>query len=288
MENIDNVKILDASWYMPNQDRDAIAEFKSERLPGAEYFDLDEVADRNTDLPHMLPSEHQFAAAADALGITNNDTIVIYDRLGLFSSPRAWWTWRVFGHKRVAVLDGGMNAWKAIGGEIDTTKFGDDETHKSSRAAQHAPADAPVRYQAKLDSKQVRSREEILDNVRRQSECVVDARPAPRWKGKAPEPRPGLEMGHIPGSINIPWDSVLQDGRMLPAKELKKRFREACVDFQRPMIFSCGSGTTACILGLALNQMDPSREFSIYDGSWSEWGKPELQNPIATSASIAE
>jgi thiosulfate/3-mercaptopyruvate sulfurtransferase len=288
MDHLADVKVLDATWYMPNvTTKDAVEEFRTSRLRGAQFFNLDGVCDWDTDLPHMLPTEAQFAAAADALGISNDDAVVIYDRTGLFSAPRAWWTWHVFGHDKVAVLDGGLPAWTAAGGDLDSTEVEEEDIHKATAAAQSVTPTTQTTYRAKLRSNEVRTRADMVLNIQRQDEQVVDARPAARWRGKAPEPRPGLEMGHIPGSFNVPWDSMLRDGRMLPPKELAKLFKKAGVEVDvegRPLVFTCGSGTTAAILGLAARQLNPPREFAIYDGSWSEWGKPELKLPVATAA----
>lgn len=430
-ENLSRVRVLDASWYMPNQNKDALGEFCTDRIPGSLFFDLDGVADHSTDLPHMLPSEQQFEAAADALGISNNDTVVLYDRNGIFSSPRAWWTWHALGHDKVAVLDGGMPAWKAAGGKIDSKPMERDDALVASKAAAAAQtqsdknaefthpnlllfkhtrqgfykaseavwsveqfvdsqitlnptaeipqpdlykayrafcahnryiaigrkafapkvsqifevkkgvtlkkepkhsiyifhgiqfrrsdqddrisqlaanlrdqkepfsenveaavlalekalelensetlsAETPVKYKATLRNDEVRSWQQMVYNIEHKDETVVDARPGPRFRGEAPEPRPGLAMGHIPGSFNVPWDTMLHNGCMKSPEELKKVFADAGVDLSedKPVVATCGSGTTACILVLAIKQAAPEAPpVSIYDGSWSEWGR---------------
>lgn len=286
-DNITSVKILDGTWYMPNvTDKNALKQYTEERIPGAQYFDLDQVADKSTGLPHMLPSEAQFAAAADALGISNDDFVVIYDRSGIFSAPRAWWTWHVFIHKKVAVLDGGLPAWKAAGGQVDTTPIDANSALAPSKAAQAPPVElSSVKYKAHLKQDEVRSLQQVLANIESKTEQVVDARPAGRWRGEAPEPRAGLRLGHIPGSSNVPWDSVLCEGKFKPVAELEKIFKDNGLEVgKQQAVFSCGSGTTACILALAAKQIDRNADVAIYDGSWSEYGASE-EVPVGTAIS---
>uniref|UniRef100_A0A1D1ZSX0 Sulfurtransferase n=2 Tax=Auxenochlorella protothecoides TaxID=3075 RepID=A0A1D1ZSX0_AUXPR len=277
-DRLADVKVLDASWYLPVHKRDAVEEFKASRLPGAQFFDLDAISDTSVDLPHMLPSEAAFAAAADALCINPDDTIVVYDRLGAFSSPRAWWTWHVFGHKRVAVLDGGLPAWVEAGSELESTPVSDSAlTAPGAAAAAAQGPDAGVRpdsrYPAHLDSSQVASWRDVLAAVEAGTTGnLVDARPAGRWRGEAPEVRPGLASGHIPGSKNLPWDAVQSGGRFKPAEQLRAAFQGAGADLGRPLTLSCGSGTTACVLLLAARRAAPGARATVYDGSWSEWG----------------
>jgi len=277
------VKVLDATWYLPNMNRDAASEFRSEgRIQNAKFFDLDGISDTTVDLPHMLPTELGFSAAADALGISKEDHIVVYDRQGIFSSPRAWWTWKVFGHEKVSVLDGGLPAWIASGGALETSLVAREELERPAAECLR-PSKTSYRYKAHLQGQHVRSLKQIMDSVvARKQEYVVDARPAPRFDGKAEEPRAGLAKGHIPGSKNIPWDAVLTaEGTMKSPSEIEEIFRsvgipfDAATDFSK-IIASCGSGTTACILVLASEQVPGKMgTMSVYDGSWSEYGAAE-------------
>jgi len=271
---------------MPNSGKDAIAEFKTSRIPGAQYFDLDLIADTTSStLPHMLPSNYQFAAAADALGISNTDSIVIYDRSGMFSSPRAWWTWKVMGHHSVSVLSGGLPAWEAMDGTtVDTTPFSDEEAHKAGRAASfctNTNINDAYKYKALLDKEAVRDASQVVANITSQEERVIDARPAARWQGDAPEPRAGLKKGHIPGSRNIPWNDIQRAGEggggvFITDDELIQKFKQVGVDVMNGeeggVVMTCGSGTTACILVLAMYHLNPKKKVAVYDGSWSEYG----------------
>lgn len=281
---------------MPNSGKDAIVEFKTSRIPGAQYFDLDVIADTtSTNLPHMLPRDYQFSAAADALGISNTDYIVIYDRSGMFSSPRAWWTWKVMGHHSVSVLSGGLPAWEAMGGTIDTTPLSDEEAHKAGRAASSSTNtnnNDTHTYKAVLDKGAVRNASQMVANITSQEERVIDARPAARWQGAAPEPRAGLKKGHIPGSKNIPWNDIQRAGEggggggFISDDELIQKFKQVGVDVTNEeggVVMTCGSGTTACILALAVYHLNPKKKVTVYDGSWSEYGGLEGV-PVDTTA----
>jgi thiosulfate/3-mercaptopyruvate sulfurtransferase len=282
------VKLLDATWYMPGRaGKSPAEEYAESRIPGAQFFDLDGVCDRTSNLPHMLPSAHAFAAAADALGISNDDIVVVYDRMGIFSAPRAWWTWHVMGHRDIAVLDGGLPAWLEAKGELERTPIPEAEVHKATAAAQGqgspSSGSPPCQYKASLRRDQVREMDEMLDATARRHEQIVDARPAARWRGEAPEPRAGLRRGHVPGSINVPFAELLtEEGRILPKEALERVFERAGVDLERPTVATCGSGTTACIIALAAKTLRPESDMAVYDGSWCEWGASETA-PVATS-----
>ena len=252
-----DLRVLDASWYLPAMQRHAEAEYRAGHLPGAVYFDLDRASDADARLPHMLPDPAAFAAYAGALGIGNGDRIVVYDGSGVnLSAPRVWWMFRVFGHREVAVLDGGLDKWRAEQRPLETG------AHRPGRA----------RFSAVLDSSRVRDLAAVVRNLAEGTEQVVDVRAAGRFEGRDPEPRPGLRGGHIPGSRNLPFtDLVNPDGTLLTPDEIRRRVARAGVDVGRRVIATCGSGTTACSLVLALEVIGAPAA-AVYDGSWSEWG----------------
>jgi len=247
--------IIDATWFMPGTPRDARAEHAERRIPGAVFFDIDEVSDEESPLPHMLPSPAVFAAHARRLGVHPNSEIVVYDAQGLFSAARVWWSFRTMGHDRVRVLDGGLPAWLAEGRPVET--------------GERTPL--PGRFEARLDAGLVRDLARVRAALAGDGEQLLDARSAARFRGEAPEPRAGLRSGHMPGALNLPFDEVLGEGRLLPADALERRFRTAGVDLGRPVVTTCGSGLTAAVLALALARLGAWRT-AIYDGSWSEWG----------------
>ncbi|MEQ9189413.1 MAG: 3-mercaptopyruvate sulfurtransferase [Alphaproteobacteria bacterium] len=265
--NAPDVRVADATWYLPTVDRDGAVEFAAGHIPGAVHFDFDAIADKSSDLPHMLPTPEQFAEQVGALGLGSDHAIIVYDTNGLFAAPRVWWMLRAMGHERVAVLEGGLTGWQAAGGAIETG----------------AASPSPAIFTARRRSDLIRSRRQMAANQTSHSEQVVDARAPGRFAGAEPEPRPGLRAGHIPGAINLPFSQVLdsQTARLRSADAIRSAFAEAGVDLARPVTTSCGSGVSACILALALASI--GRDIvAVYDGSWTEWGGSDL--PLATGA----
>jgi thiosulfate/3-mercaptopyruvate sulfurtransferase len=256
--NLENprVRTVDGTWHMPQLQRDARREFEEAHIPGAVFFDIDEIADRTTALPHMLPTPAEFSRHMSALGLSSNDFIVVYDTRGVVSAARVWWTFRAFGHDRVAVLDGGLKKWKA----------------ESRPLASGAATPAARRFRAKLRPALVRGIEQMRRNIETRREQVLDARSRGRFYGTEPEPRQGLRPGHIPGSFNLPYDMLYRpNGTLLPPEALKEVFREAGLDTRKPVATTCGSGVTASILALGLHVIG-HKKVAVYDGSWTEWG----------------
>lgn len=264
--NAPDIVIVDATWYLPNDLRDPYAEHLEARIPGAVFFDIDEVSDKSDPLPHMLPSPEQFSSQMKKLGIGNGMRIVVYDSQGMFSAARVWWTFRVMGVEDVVVLNGGLAKWKAEGRPLENGP-------EAQRGVRH--------FTSRKNADLVRDQDQILSVIENNSEQIVDARSAARFRGEAPEPREGLRSGHIPGSVNLPYADLLNgDGTLKPAEELRTIFTKAGVDLGRPVATTCGSGVTASILALALAILG-HRRTAVYDGSWSEWGADDAL-PVET------
>jgi thiosulfate/3-mercaptopyruvate sulfurtransferase len=262
-----DIRIIDATLFMPGDARSASALYAARRIPGAIFFDIDEIADADSDLPHMLPSPEKFASRMKKLGVGDGCRIVVYDSQGLFSAARVWWTFRVMGHEDVAVLDGGFPAWERGGYPIETGP---------------PPARMERHFTARMRADLVRD----LADMRRAVEGggqILDARPGPRFRGEAAEPRPGLKSGHMPGARSVPANALVDaNGSLRSAEELKRLFAEAGADISRPALCSCGSGVTAAIIALALAHIG-RWDAAVYDGSWAEWGGRD-DTPIATGA----
>jgi thiosulfate/3-mercaptopyruvate sulfurtransferase len=255
----DNVIAVDGSSVPVGQKGDAHADYRNAHIPGAVFFDIEAISDHSTELPHMLPGPAQFSTDIGALGIGDGDTVVVYDSIGLYSAPRVWWTFRIMGVKNAFILDGGLPKWKAEGRPLES---GDGRR-------------PPRKLNADMNVGAVATLADVRMALTDESAQIVDARSAERFAGKAPEPRPGLRSGHMPGAFNVPFQRVLDNGRLASRERIEDAFTSAGVNLDKPIITSCGSGLTAAILLLALDSIGKAPR--LYDGSWSEWGsRPDL------------
>ena len=263
-----DLRVLDGSWYLPNAGRDAYSEYEQGHIPGARFFDIDDIANHRSDLPHMAPPVEKFMSRLRAMGVGDGHQVVVYDGAGLLSAARVWWMFKLMGQNNVAVLDGGLLKWVADGHPIEDMPPIVRDRHMT------------VRFQNSLvrDVTQVSAASKLGDQE------IVDARSAARFRGDAPEPREGLRSGHIPGSRNLPYTALLNgNGTMKSPDEMRAIFEEAGIDLSKPVITTCGSGVSAAILCLAMERFGKT-DYALYDGSWAEWGlSPTL--PVATGDS---
>ena len=260
-----DLRILDASTYLPGIDRDGRTEYDAVHIPGARFFDIDDVSDGRSDLPHMVPPIEKFMSRVRAMGVGDGHQIVVYDGSGLFSAARVWWLFRLMGQNNIAVLDGGLPKWIAEGREVEDLAPVIRDRHMT------------VRFQNQM----VRDVTQVSSASKLGTSQIVDARSAARFRGEAPEPREGLRSGHIPNSRNVPFTDLLNDDKTMKTPDQTRAiFVSAGVDLKKPIITTCGSGVTAAVLGLALERMGHDM-WSLYDGSWTEWGMfPTV--PVAT------
>ncbi|MGA9657912.1 MAG: sulfurtransferase [Asticcacaulis sp.] len=262
--NDQTVKVLDASWALDGTDMSAL--FSQDHIPTAQFFDIEAISDPDSHLPHMAPSPQRFAEVVSRMGISPQDHVVIYDRQGLFSAARVWWTFRLMGHEHVQVLSGGLPAWKAMG--YVTT----DDLQPPN----------PVEYISTYNENYIIDYKELLQNLNNPDYLILDARPRARFEGDAPEPRKGLRSGHMPSSHSLPFAELIRDGALKPVDELKSLFRTLGADKADTIVTSCGSGVTAAIISLALTEAGYPMA-RLYDGSWAEWGQADLTTPVISS-----
>ena len=263
-----DVVVVDASWHLPPAGRDGKTEYLENHIPGALFFDIDELSDTESPLPHMLPSPEKFASRMRKMGVGDGNRVIAYDSVGLFSAARAWWMFRVMGHQDVAILDGGLPKWKDEGRPLEDGL---------------PPPQQERHFTARLQTMMVKDKSDMSRISANGGSQILDARAAERFEGTAPEPREGLRSGHIPGSRNLPYSDLLNpDGTLMDSDELRTAYERAGIDIAKPVVTSCGSGVTAAVLSLGLTILE-ARNHALYDGSWSEWGADESL-PIETGA----
>jgi thiosulfate/3-mercaptopyruvate sulfurtransferase len=264
--NDPNIRIVDATFKMPGVLPLPKDDYLAAHIPGAVFFDVDAVSDHSNPLPHMFPSAEQFGGDVGALGIDNDDTVVIYDAGGWVAGPRAWWMFLAYGHDKVRLLDGGLKKWRAEGRKLESGEV----------------TPRPTAFKARFDARRVRSMEQMVANLAKPAEQVIDARATERFEGRVPEPRPGLRSGHIPGSRSVPYNKLFDaaTGTLKPLADLRAAFAGAGVKLDAPIVTSCGSGVSAAVLTLALYRLGIENP-AVYDGSWSEWGNLDGP-PVAT------
>jgi len=259
------VKILDGSWALDGTDMQAL--YKADHIPGACFFDLEAISDHSTPLPHMAPSPAQFADAVGHMGISENDHIVIYDRQGLFSSARVWWTFKLMGHDKVQILRGGLPVWKAAGLPVTS----------------EVTTPVPTTYTPRHAPEKIININDLRNKLKAPETLVLDARPRPRFEGTTSEPRAGLRSGHMPGSRSLPFGELMRDGALRSREELEVIFQTYDINSMKTIVTTCGSGVTAAIISLALHETGHT-DTLLYDGSWAEWGQDALDTPVVTGS----